>query len=54
MRREIHLVEGSPNKFWAIELKELAFTVHFGRFGTAGQAQERSFASAEQAHKECS
>ncbi|MBL9152560.1 MAG: DUF4132 domain-containing protein [Verrucomicrobiales bacterium] len=51
-RREFQFTEGSSNKFWSIELKDTSFIVHFGRVGTAGQAQEKSFASAEAAKKE--
>lgn len=43
-RREFQLIDGTSRKFWAIQLDGKSFTVHYGRIGTAGQAQEKSFA----------
>src|SRR5262245_37646080 len=40
------------HKFWNIELKGASFTVTFGRVGTAGQTQLKTFASEAQARKE--
>lgn len=51
-RREFQFNEGSSNKFWSIELREQSFIVHYGKIGTHGQAQEKSFTSAEAAKKE--
>lgn len=51
-RREFQFIEGPSKKFWAIELEGAAFTVHFGRIGTAGQAQKKEFATPEAAKKE--
>jgi predicted DNA-binding WGR domain protein len=51
-RREFQFSEGSSNKFWSIELKELSFIVHYGRVGTHGQSQEKVFANADAAKKE--
>lgn len=51
-RREFHFIDGTSNKFWTIELTAERFTVHYGRIGTTGQAQEKSFASAELAKRE--
>lgn len=51
-RRNFEFVEGSARKFWAITVEENAFTVHFGRIGTTGQAQQKSFADAPTARRE--
>ncbi|HSI83368.1 MAG TPA: DUF4132 domain-containing protein [Candidatus Methylacidiphilales bacterium] len=51
-RREFHLIEGTASKFWAIELNGTKFSVHYGRIGTSGQAQEKTFASDVIAKKE--
>ena len=51
-RREFHFTESSSQKFWAIDLDGTAFTVHFGRLGTAGQAQKKEFTTPEAARKE--
>jgi predicted DNA-binding WGR domain protein len=41
--------QDSSNKFWEIELTDASFTVCFGRIGTEGQSQTKSFASAAEA-----
>jgi predicted DNA-binding WGR domain protein len=40
------------NKFWSIEVTGSSFTVTFGRVGTAGQTQEKSFADEAACRKE--
>ena len=50
-RREFQFVEGSSQKFWAIELTGSSHTVNFGRFGTAGQTQTKEFDSEGEAKK---
>src|SRR5262245_1965415 len=50
-RREFQFSDGSSNKFWAIEVDGTSQTVHFGRVGTAGQAQSKVFASEDEAKK---
>jgi predicted DNA-binding WGR domain protein len=40
------------NKFWSIEVTGSSFTVTFGRVGTAGQTQEKSFADETTCWKE--
>ncbi|MDR1315868.1 MAG: WGR domain-containing protein [Spirochaetales bacterium] len=40
------------NKFWSIEVTDNCFTVTFGRVGTAGQTQEKSFADETTCRKE--
>ncbi len=51
-RREFQFSEGSSNKFWSIELRDQSFIVHYGKIGTNGQAQEKTFATADAAKKE--
>ncbi len=50
--RRFELSEGTSNKFWEIELDGKSFTVHYGRIGTNGKAQTKSFASATAASAE--
>lgn len=50
--RRFELVEGTSSKFWEIELEGAGFTVRFGRIGTAGQTQQKSFATPEKARAE--
>jgi predicted DNA-binding WGR domain protein len=50
-RREYQLVEGTSNKFWAIELDGSKYTVQYGRIGTAGQTQTKKFKTPEEAQK---
>ena len=51
-RREFRFIDGSSRKFWAIELDGKAFTVHFGRIGTVGQAKEKTFSSEDLAQRQ--
>ena len=44
--------EGSSSKFWEIELNASSFTVVYGKLGTTGQTQTKSFASDALARKE--
>jgi len=50
--RRFELVEGSSSKFWEITLDGSSFTVTWGRIGTAGQTQQKSFDSDDKAKKE--
>lgn len=43
--------EGNSDKFWKIKLEGNSFTVHFGRVGTSGQSQTKTFSSAAEAQK---
>ena len=49
--RSLVFADGSSNKFWKIELDGSAHTVTFGRVGTNGQTQTKSFASDDAARK---
>lgn len=42
--RHFEFVGGSSKKFWEITIAGNSFTVRFGRIGTAGQSQTKSFA----------
>jgi uncharacterized protein (TIGR02996 family) len=46
------LSDGKSNKFWEIELADDQFTVRYGRIGTDGQTQVKTFANADKAQKE--
>jgi predicted DNA-binding WGR domain protein len=50
-RREFRFVQGTSQKFWAIQLTGKAFEVAFGRIGTAGQTQRKEFKTAGEAFK---
>ncbi|HEY1101338.1 MAG TPA: WGR domain-containing protein, partial [Myxococcota bacterium] len=50
--RRFELVEGSSSKFWSIELTGSSFTVVYGRIGTAGTTQEKTFDDDAKAKKE--
>ena len=50
--RRFELVEGKSSKFWEVEARGTTLTVRYGRIGTAGQAKDKRFASADQAAKE--
>ncbi|MFY0583708.1 WGR domain-containing protein [Cystobacter fuscus] len=50
--RRFELVEGSSRKFWEIEAGDTGFTVRWGRIGTSGQSQQKSFPTAEKAQAE--
>jgi predicted DNA-binding WGR domain protein len=51
MQRRFEFVGGNSAKFWAIRLAGTAVTVRFGRLGTEGQMQAKTFASAEAAQR---
>src|SRR5215475_8421289 len=47
--RTFEFTDDKSNKFWNIELQGKEFTVTFGRIGTKGQTQTKSFADAAKA-----
>ena len=47
--RRFELVDGSAAKFWEIAHEGDAFDVRYGRIGTDGRAQRKTFASADEA-----
>ena len=50
--RLFEFVGGSSQKFWEISLSGNSFTVRFGRIGTAGQSQAKTFADDAKAKHE--
>ncbi len=50
--RRLEFVGGSSRKFWEITVSGNSFTVRFGRMGTAGQEQTKSFADESKARRE--
>ncbi len=50
--RRFECVEGNASKFWEVAVSGEALTVRYGRIGTAGQTQTKSFASAAKAQAE--
>lgn len=51
-RREFQLIDDASKKFWAIKLDGKSFVVHYGRIGTIGQTQEKTFATEDAAKAE--
>ncbi|MFN8659019.1 MAG: DUF4253 domain-containing protein [Candidatus Obscuribacterales bacterium] len=52
MMRRFEFSMGGSDKFWEVELSGTELTVRFGRMGTNGQTQTKSFPSAAAAQKE--
>ena len=50
--RRFEFVGGSSSKFWEITIAGNSFTVRFGRIGTVGQLQTKSFADDAKAQRE--
>lgn len=50
--RHFEFIGGASKKFWEISIAENFFTVRFGRIGTAGQAQTKTFSDEAQARRE--
>ncbi len=50
--RHFEFVDGSSKKFWEISVAGNSFTVRFGRMGTAGQSQTKTFADEAKALRE--
>jgi len=50
--RHFEFTGGSSQKFWEITLNGNAFTVRFGRLGTVGQSQTKTFADEPKARRE--
>ena len=49
--RHFEFVEGTSSKFWEVTVRGTAVNVRFGRIGTAGQSQTKSFPTAAAAQK---
>ncbi len=50
--RSFEFIGGGSRKFWEISIADNSLTVRFGRIGTAGQTQTRSYADAAKARRE--
>src|SRR5205823_7892913 len=50
--RTFQFSDAKSHKFWNIEMSGTGFTVTYGKVGSAGQTQTKSFASAEKAQAE--
>jgi len=50
--RRFEFSDGTSNKFWEISLAGDSFTVRYGRLGTDGQTQTKTFDSPDKAQKE--
>ena len=50
--RTFQFSDAKSHKFWNIDVQGNGFTVAYGKVGTAGQSQTKSFASAEKARAE--
>ena len=51
MTRHFEFVEGSSSKFWEVTAKDNAVTVRYGRIGSGGQTQSKSFGDTAAAQK---
>ena len=49
--RRFEFSEGTSNKFWEITVQGTEATVRFGRIGTAGQSNVKTFADSSAATK---
>jgi len=45
------MIEGTSSKFWDITLEGVTVTVRYGRLGTAGQSNTKTFPSSAEAKK---
>jgi predicted DNA-binding WGR domain protein len=50
-RRDFHFISGASSKFWAIEMNGDSFDVTYGKIGTQGTTQTKSFADATASKK---
>jgi predicted DNA-binding WGR domain protein len=47
MRKHLKYINGTADKFWQIEVNDLSFTVTYGKNGTSGTTQTKTFESAD-------
>ncbi|MDU1892159.1 MAG: ankyrin repeat domain-containing protein [Dysgonomonas sp.] len=52
MKRTFNYSDDKSSKFWSIDISENTFTVNYGKIGTAGQTQTKTFADEEACQKE--
>ena len=51
MTRHFEFVEGTSSKFWEVSISGCDVTVRYGRIGTDGQTQTKSFGDTAAAQK---
>jgi predicted DNA-binding WGR domain protein len=51
MKKHLKFIDGNSDKFWQIETSGLKFTVTYGKNGTSGVSQTKTFASDEECLK---
>ncbi|MNQ43214.1 WGR domain protein [compost metagenome] len=51
MKKHLKYIDGNSDKFWQIEVSEINFTVTYGKNGTSGISQTKTFTSAEECLK---
>ncbi|MCL9804420.1 DUF6493 family protein [Flavobacterium amniphilum] len=51
MKKHLKYIDGSSDKFWQIEVTDSQFTVTYGKNGTSGTSQVKSFESSEECLK---
>ncbi|RQO75509.1 molybdenum metabolism regulator [Pedobacter sp. KBW06] len=51
MKKHLKYIDGTSDKFWEIEVADAAYTVVYGRNGTSGTSQTKSFSSNEECLK---
>jgi predicted DNA-binding WGR domain protein len=50
-KRRFEFIEGRSYKFWEVAVTDARVTVTFGRIGTEGQTQVKTFHSADEAKR---
>ena len=51
MKKHLKYIDGTSDKFWQIEATDTTYTVVYGRNGTSGTAQTKSFSSNQECLK---
>ena len=51
MKKHLKYIDGNSNKFWQIEVTGLEYTVTYGKNGTSGVSQSKSFSTDEECLK---
>jgi predicted DNA-binding WGR domain protein len=50
--RRFEFIEGNSRKFWAVAREDASLIIRFGRIGTTGQVQTKTFADEPRAERE--
>ena len=51
MKKHLKYIDGNSDKFWQIEVSEINYTVTYGKNGTSGISQTKTFSNAEECLK---